>query len=318
MAALSSTSDPAMSQPLVFIDGDQGTTGLQLRDRLRPRTDLRLLSLPDAERRDTARRAQALNDCDIALLCLPDDAAREAVALVRRPGVRVIDASSAHRTAPGWVYGLPELTAGQPARIATATRISNPGCYPTGALALLRPLVDAGLLAPAQPLSIHAVSGYSGGGKARIAEFESADSSAPPLLAYGLGLDHKHVPEIQHHAGLQARPIFLPAYGHFRQGIVLTIPLHLDALPGRPAAADLHAALAARHAGTRHVRLQPLAMPGQAPTLDPTALNGSDDLALWVLAHPGHRQVVLAAVFDNLGKGAAGAAVQNLDLVLQR
>ena len=318
MVVLSNLKHHAMSQPLVFIDGDQGTTGLQLLDRLRPRTDLRLLTLPDAERRDPAHRAQALNHCDIALLCLPDDAARAAVALVRRPGVRLIDASSAHRTAPGWVYGLPELTAGQPARIAAATRISNPGCYPTGALALLRPLVDAGLLAPTQALAIHAVSGYSGGGKARIAEHEAAGASAPPLQVYGLGLDHKHVPEIQHHAGLQVRPIFLPAYGHYRQGIVLTIPLHLDALPGRPSAADLHAALAAHHAGARHVRLQPLAAPAQAPMLNPTALNDSDDLALWVLPHAGHRQVVLAAVFDNLGKGAAGAAVQNLDLLLQR
>jgi N-acetyl-gamma-glutamyl-phosphate reductase len=305
-----------MTQPLVFIDGDQGTTGLQLLDRLRLRTDLRLLSLPEAERRHTARRTQALNDCDIALLCLPDAAAREAVALVQRPAVRLIDASSAHRTAPGWVYGLPELTAGQPARIAGAKRISNPGCYPTGALALLRPLVDAGLLAATQALAIQAVSGYSGGGKARIAEHEAAGRSAPPLQVYGLGLDHKHVPEIQRHAGLLLRPIFLPAYGNYRQGIVLTIALHLDALPGRPGAADLHAALAAHHAGAGHVRLQPLAAPADAPMLDPTALNGSDDLALHVLQHPEHRQVVLAAVLDNLGKGAAGAAVQNLDLLL--
>ena len=316
MAALPSTSDHAMSLPLVFIDGDQGTTGLQLQDRLRSRADLRLLTLPDAERRNTTRRAQALNDCDIALLCLPDDAARAAVALVRRPGVRLIDASSAHRTAPGWVYGLPELTAGQPARIASARRISNPGCYPSGALALLRPLVDAGLLPPTQALAIQAVSGYSGGGKARITVHEAAGSTAAPLQVYGLGLDHKHVPEIQHHAGLQVRPIFVPAYGHFRQGIVLTIPLHLDALPGQPTAADLHAALAAHHAGAGPVRLQPLRAPGDAPVLDPTALNGTDAMALWVLQQPAHRQVVLAAVFDNLGKGAAGAAVQNLDLLL--
>lgn len=300
--------------PLVFIDGDQGTTGLQIRDRLRGRSDLRLLTLPEAERRDPTRRAQALNECDIALLCLPDAAARDAVAMVHNPAVRLIDASSAHRTAPGWVYGLPELAAGQPARIAVATRISNPGCYPTGALLLLRPLVDAGLLPASQPLAIHAVSGYSGGGKARIGEVEAGGSA--PFLAYGLGLDHKHVPEIQQHAGLQARPIFLPSYGSFAQGIVLTIPLHLDSLPGRPEAAALQAALAAHHAGHAHVRLQPLATAADAVTLDPTALNGSDDVALRVLHHPGHRQAVLTAVFDNLGKGAAGAAVQNLDLVL--
>jgi N-acetyl-gamma-glutamyl-phosphate reductase len=303
-----------MTLPLVFIDGDQGTTGLQIQDRLRGRTDLRLLTLPEAERRAPARRAEALNGCDIALLCLPDDAARAAVALVRNPAVRVIDASSAHRTTSGWVYGLPELAAGQAARIAAATRISNPGCYPTGAVLLLRPLVDAGLLGPGMALAIQAVSGYSGGGKARIAEVQTG--SAPPFLAYGLGLDHKHVPEIAQHAGLQARPIFLPAYGSFRQGIVLTIPLHLDALPGRPDAAALHAALAAHHAGQPRVRLQPLATAADGVTLDPTALNGTDAIALWVLHHPGHRQAVLAAVFDNLGKGAAGAAVQNLDLLL--
>jgi N-acetyl-gamma-glutamyl-phosphate reductase len=314
MAAFISETHP-MTASLVFIDGDQGTTGLQIQDRLRHRQDLRLLTLPEGERRDTARRAQALNDCDVALLCLPDDAAREAVAMVRNPAVRVIDASSAHRTAPGWVYGLPELAPGQPARIAAATRISNPGCYPTGALLLLRPLVDAGLLSASLPLAIHAVSGYSGGGKARIAEVQAG--SAPPFLAYGLGLDHKHVPEIAQHAGLQARPIFLPAYGSFAQGIVLTIPLHLDALAGWPGAEALHAALAAHHAGHAGVRLQALASAADAVTLDPTALNGSDDIALWVLHHPGHRQAVLAAVFDNLGKGAAGAAVQNLDLVLQ-
>jgi N-acetyl-gamma-glutamyl-phosphate reductase len=230
----------------------------------------------------------------------------------------VIDASSAHRTAPGWVYGLPELAPGQAARIAAATRISNPGCLPTGALLLLRPLVDAGLLPADLPLAIHAVSGYSGGGKARIAQMEAAQPvAAAPFLAYGLGLDHKHVPEIQQHAGLQARPIFLPAYGSFRQGIVLTVTLHLGALPGRPDAAALHAALAAHHAGCDRVRLHPLASAADGVTLDPTALNGTDGIALWVLHHPGHRQAVLAAVFDNLGKGAAGAAVQNLDLVLQ-
>lgn len=303
-----------MTTPLVFIDGDQGTTGLQIQDRLRGRSDLRLLTLPDADRRDPARRAEALNSCDIALLCLPDAAARDAVAMVHNPAVRLIDASSAHRTAPGWVYGLPELAPGQAARIAAATRISNPGCYPTGALLLLRPLVDAGLLAGNQAMAIHAVSGYSGGGKARIAEVDAG--GAPPFLAYGLGLDHKHVPEIARHAGLQVRPIFLPAYGSHAQGIVLTIPLHLDALPGRPDALALHAALAAHHAGNGHVRLMPLATAADAVTLDPTALNGSDDIALWVLQHPGHRQAVLAAVFDNLGKGAAGAAVQNLDLLL--
>lgn len=311
-----------MSTPLVFIDGDQGTTGLQIVDRLRARSDLRLLSLPDHQRRDAARRAEALNGCDIAILCLPDEAAREAVALIGNPQVRVIDASSAHRTAPGWVYGLPELTAGQAQRIAAAQRISNPGCYPSGALALLRPLVEAGCIAPDTALTVHAVSGYSGGGKAAIARFESAGADGappPPFQVYGLGLAHKHVPEIQQHAGLATRPIFVPAYGAFRQGIVLSIALHLDSLPGRPDVAALHAALAAHHAGHAAVQLLSLDAGAALTHLDPTALNGSDRLQLAVhhdarQAQP--RQVLLSAVFDNLGKGAAGAAVQNLDLLL--
>lgn len=312
-----------MNTPLVFIDGDQGTTGLQIVDRLRPRSDLRLLTLPEDQRRDPQRRAEALNDCDIALLCLPDDAARQAVDLVRRPQVRVIDASSAHRTAPGWVYGLPELTAGQARRIAAARRISNPGCYPTGALALLRPLVEAGHLAADTPITVNAVSGYSGGGKAAIARYERAgqgsgqgDGAAPPFQLYGLGLAHKHVPEIQQHAGLTTRPIFVPGYGGFRQGIVLSIALHLDRLPGLPDAMALHAALAAHHADHAAVELLSLEHSAALTHLDPTALNGSDRLRLAVHHHPQHRQVLLSAVFDNLGKGAAGAAVQNLDLLL--
>ena len=305
--------------PLVFIDGDQGTTGLQLRHWLAGRPDLRLLQLPCEHRKLTARRAEALNDCDIALLCLPDEAAREAVALVRRPGVRVIDASSAHRTAPGWVYGLPELGAAQAARIAAAGRVSNPGCYPTGAVALLRPLVDAGLVPADHPLNIHAVSGYSGRGRAGLDDHEGPGAAqALPFQVYGLGLDHKHVPEIQHHAGLSQAPVFVPAYGHYRQGIVLTIALHLRLLPAGTTAAKLHAALEAHYAGQPFIEVQPLAEGADTQRLDPQALNGSNRLRLSVFAHEGTGRVLLAAVFDNLGKGAAGAAVQNLDLLLQR
>jgi N-acetyl-gamma-glutamyl-phosphate reductase len=306
--------------PTVYIDGNQGTTGLQIVSRLQGRPDIRLLSLPADQRKDVQRRAEALNRCDVAILCLPDDAARQAVAMVSESHVRVIDASSAHRTDPQWVYGLPELCRGQATRIAEAHRISNPGCYPTGALALLRPLVDAGLLPRSHPLAVHAVSGYSGRGRAGVEAYEGRDGSpavtAPRFQVYGLGLDHKHVPEMQLHAGLSRRPMFVPAYGAYAQGIVLTIPLHLDQLAGGCRAQDLHACLQAHHAEHRHVQVMPLSPPAAIDHLDPEALNGSDDLRLMVFSHDAHGQVLLAAVFDNLGKGAAGAAVQNLDALI--
>lgn len=301
----------------VFIDGDQGTTGLQVRQWLAGRDDLRLLQLPAEHRKSAAHRAEALNDCDIALLCLPDDAAREAVALVRRPGVRIIDASSAHRTAPGWVYGLPELEAGQAERIAQAHRVSNPGCYPTGALVLLRPLIDGGLLPADHPVTIHAVSGYSGRGRPGLEDHEGANAqSAVPFQVYGLGLHHKHVPEIQRHAGLAHAPVFVPAYGNYRQGIVLTIALHLRLLPADVTTGRLHAALQARYAGQPCIELAPLVEDADAQRLDPRALNGTNRVRLAVFGQPRQEQVLLTAVFDNLGKGAAGAAVQNLDLML--
>lgn len=303
--------------PLVFIDGDQGTTGLQVRQWLAGRTDLRVLTLPPSQRKSAAQRAEALNDCDVALLCLPDDAAREAVALVRRPGVRVIDASSAHRTAPGWVYGLPELEAAQAERIASAKLVSNPGCYPTGALALLRPLIDDGLLPADYPLTIHAVSGYSGRGRPGLEDHEGTGAAtAVPFQVYGLGLHHKHVPEIQQHAGLTHAPVFVPAYGNYRQGIVLTIALHLRLLPAGVTAQRLHAALQARYASQACIELQALGGDADAQRLDPRALNGSNRVRLAVFGQAQTGQVLLTAVFDNLGKGAAGAAVQNLDLML--
>ena len=302
---------------LVFIDGEQGTTGLQVQQWLAGRNDLRLLQLPLEHRKSAAHRAEALNDCDVALLCLPDEAAREAVVLVRRPGVRVIDASSAHRTAPGWVYGLPELAAAQAARIAGAQRVSNPGCYPTGAVTLLKPLVDAGLVPADYPLVIHAVSGYSGRGRAGLEDHEGAGAAnALPFQVYGLGLNHKHVPEIQQHAGLSQAPVFVPAYGHYRQGIVLTIALHLRLLPAGVTAARLHAALQARYAGQAFIEVQALTEDADSQRLDPRALNGSNRLRLAVFEQARTGQVLLTAVFDNLGKGAAGAAVQNLELML--
>lgn len=308
-----------MRPATVFIDGDQGTTGLQIHDRLRGRVDIRVLTLPDAERKNPQRRAQALDASDVAILCLPDAAAREAAALVSNPATRLIDASSAHRVSPEWVYGFPEMAPGQDQRIARASRVSNPGCYPTGAIALLRPLVAAGLVPADYPLNIHAVSGYSGMGRAGVDVYEGPDAAgAAAFQAYGLGLAHKHVPEIAAHAGLSQRPVFLPSYGAFRQGIVLTVPLHLRLLPAGVDAAGLHASLAACYAGQRHVQVAPLAEADDAARLDPQGLNGSNDLRLSVFSNAAHGQVVLAAVFDNLGKGAAGAAVQNLDLMVAR
>ena len=306
-----------MHTPVVFIDGDQGTTGLQIHARLHGRGDLHLLTLPEADRKDPPRRREANHSADIALLCLPDAAAREAVEAIDNPAVRVIDASSAHRTTPGWVYGLPELDERQAEQIAHAKRVSNPGCYPTGAIALLRPLVKAGLIPADYPLSIHAISGYSGGGRAEVERHEQPGAEqAPTLQIYGLELAHKHVPEIQLHAGLSARPMFLPGYAAYRQGIVLSIPLQLRLLPGQVSAEQLQACLERHYQGARHVQVMPLHQHGPATPLDPESLNDSNDLRLALYANPEHGQVLLTAVFDNLGKGASGAAVQNLDLIL--
>jgi len=308
-----------MTAPLVFIDGDQGTTGLQIHARLRARADLRLLTLESAQRKNPRLRAEAINACDIAVLCLPDAAAREAVAAIVEPRVRVIDASSAHRTQAGWTYGLAEMCAGQAQRIAAADRVSNPGCYPSGAIALLRPLLQAGLLPRDYPLSIHAVSGYSGGGRAAVDAHEGATGApAPAFRVYGLGLAHKHAPEIAQHAGLAHRPLFVPSYGAYRQGIVLTVPVALRLLPTGVDGARLHACLAQHYADAAHVRVMPLAQSQALTELDPQALNGSNDMQLSVFVNAQQGQVLLAAVFDNLGKGAAGAAVQNLDLMLMR
>lgn len=303
--------------PIVFIDGDQGTTGLQIHERLHGRQDLRVLTLPEADRKNAARRADAINSCDIAILCLPDAPAREAATAITNPAVRVIDASSAHRTDPQWVYGLPEISPEQSARIAQARRVSNPGCYPTGAIALLRPLVQAGLVPADHAITIHAVSGYSGGGRARVDAHEGPDAAtAPAFQIYGLQLEHKHTPEIERHAGLAQRPFFLPSYGSFRQGIALTIPLFLQQLAPHTTGEQLHACLVQHYVGARYVEVMGLADTQAAEHIDPQALNGTNHLRLGVYINERHGQVLLSAVFDNLGKGASGAAVQNLDLML--
>lgn len=293
----------------VFIDGAAGTTGLEIRERLAGHP-IELLTLPDDRRRDPAARAEALNDADLAILCLPDDAAREAVALIRNERTRVIDASSAHRVADGWTYGLPELDPDSAERIAAARRVSNPGCWATGFLLLVRPLVRAGLLPPDQPLAYGGASGYSGGGKAMIAEFEDA---APPTAfrAYGLELQHKHLPEMRRHAGLAHAPIFLPAVANVHRGMLGEVGLHLHALPGRPGLAAIRDALATAYADTPLVRL---ADDGIA-TVAVEELAGTDRVALRALGNPEAAQARLIATFDNLGKGAAGAAVQNLNLM---
>lgn len=305
----------------IFIDGDQGTTGLDLQNRLRG-GEFRIRTLPANLRKDAAARRAALNESDIAILCLPDAAARDAVAMIDNPAVRVIDASSAHRTSPGWVYGLPELDAHQAERIASASRVTNPGCYPTAAVALLRPLTDAGLLPADCPLVIHAVSGYSGQGRAGAEAYEAAAAAggaeAHSLKVYGLALEHKHVPEIEAYAGLSERPIFVPAYGSYRQGIVLTIGLHARLLGAGASGARIHECLAERYRDAAHVHVLPMSPTVPMTELDPQVHNGSNDMSLGVAFNERTGQVVLSAVLDNLGKGAAGAAVQNLRLMAAR
>jgi N-acetyl-gamma-glutamyl-phosphate reductase len=303
----------------VFIDGEAGTTGLQIRARLDSRADVRLIRLGEAERKDPAARAGALNEADLAILCLPDEAAREAVAMIENPETRVIDASTAYRTDPDWTYGFPELDRAQTAKVKAAKRVSNPGCYPTGAIALIRPLVAAGLLPADFPVTVNAVSGYSGGGKALIRRYE--DAGAPDHLknayrAYALGLAHKHLPEMRVHAGLARTPLFVPAVGNYYKGMLVQVPLQLWALPGRPSPGDLRQALAEHYRGQDFVGVAPAEESAGLEGLDPEGLNGTNDMRLHVFGNAAGDQVVLAAVLDNLGKGASGAAVQNMNLML--
>jgi N-acetyl-gamma-glutamyl-phosphate reductase len=303
----------------IFIDGAVGTTGLEIRERLAARADLELVTLPDSERKNDAARARALNAADIVILCLPDDAARQAVKLIENPKVRVIDASTAHRVAEGWAYGFPELEADFYHRIAASSRVANPGCWATGFLALARPLVRAGLIPADFPLMVHGVSGYSGGGKSMIEEFEKKDSPVfveTVQRSYALGLSHKHIPEMQALAGLAHPPLFAPAVGRFYRGMLVEVPLQLWALPGAPGPRDLHAVLANAYTGRPLVEVAGLEEAARLKSLDAELLANTNSMKLFVFANEERRQARLVALLDNLGKGAGGAAVQNLNIML--
>lgn len=305
-------------KPKIFIDGEHGTTGLQIRGLLAGRDDIEVISVPVERRKETAARAEYLNAADIAILCLPDDAAKESVALIENDTTRVIDASTAHRVADGWTYGFPELDAAQFAAVAKAKRVANPGCWPQGPIAMLRPLVSAGLLPADFPVTVNGISGYSGGGRQMIEDYEAKGEDAPEFMPYGLTLKHKHLPELRQYARLSRDPLMQPAVGNFAQGMITVVPLQLGHLPKVPTGKDMHAAIADHYAALPGgvVEVAPLADIERSAEVTPEVYDGTNRMKLHVFANDSRAQALLVAVYDNLGKGASGAAVQNMDLML--
>ncbi len=303
-----------MSKPTIFIDGEHGTTGLLIRELLREQTDIEVVSIAPDKRKDSAERKRLLNSVDLAILCLPDDAARESVTMIENPHVRVVDASTAHRVLPDWTFGFPEMAAGQEQRIIQSRRVSNPGCWSTCFIALVRPLIDAGLLPAEHPLSVWGVSGYSGGGRQMVEDFESGENLST-IFTYSLKLQHKHLPEMQMYTGLSRPPLFTPAVGAYRQGMVVHVPLNLWSLPKSVTGQQIFDCLNTHYAGKQHVNVTMFG--GEPPAeLNPEALNGTNQMDLFVFENAKNQQAVLIARLDNLGKGAGRAALQNARLML--
>ena len=303
----------------VFIDGEHGTTGLQIHMYLKDRSDITLMSLPPEKRRNTRLRREIINDADLVIMCLPDDAAREAVSMIETAKVKVIDTSTAHRVADNWIYGMPEYNIHQTEKISEAARVSNPGCYAIAAISLLNPLVLAGLLPKNYPAMINAISGYSGGGKSMITEFEDSNSEKytdVPFRVYGLELDHKHVAEIQKWSGLLHRPLFVPSVGRFYKGMIVQLPLQLECLPGKPRISNLQAVLEKHYYSRRFIKVVSASLVQNLTWLVPENLNNTNELRLHVFGNTRTGQAVLMAMLDNLGKGASGQAVQNMNIML--
>lgn len=314
-----------MNKPKIFIDGESGTTGLQLYSRLSQRDDIEVVSIDPSKRKDTTERANIINAVDVVILCLPDDAAREAVSLVSNPQVKVLDASTAYRTAAGWVYGFPELNPEQREKIAQAQFVSNPGCYPTGFLACMRPLIAKGVIPHTFPITINAVSGYSGGGKNLIQKYDTfhdeqkGATSLYPYGIYGLKFGHKHVKEMHQHSGLASPPLFVPAVGDFAQGMLVQIPLPLWTLESPPSGEEIYQAIAQYYANEQFVQVAPFqdaTLLRDSTFLDAMAMNDTNIVQLFVFANDATKEALLVARLDNLGKGASGAAVQNLNIML--